>query len=397
MVTRSQDTAAALARLEAALSAPDIPDRAAQDCARLLDKLRRPARIGIFGTDGEDVRWMLCGMLGADPLAGARVWPALQLVHGDKARTTATLADGSTLSRDGAPAADLMTCEVVFLSITAPWPVLQRMSFLALPAGTATAEQSAALSWAARRTDIAIWCTRAFDAAEAAIWAEAPARLKDHALMVRIAADGSAPRTAGDTEDFVGVFDVSRSPGKPADRAGAPGLARLQARIEADIDDALRADVDAARLFLHRFGHLAEAGDAHRAAGAAPAPCARGASQAGVHGTADPERLVLLSEPMLYLRRRARLLFETLELARPDSCAWGAQILAGCTETLEGLRERAARWPEDDFGARQLREAIEEACDVSVLLQAEGEDEQVEDAAVLLLQLREEFERELAA
>ncbi|RBI87633.1 hypothetical protein DRV85_01535 [Rhodosalinus halophilus] len=397
MASLSQETTAALARLEAALNAPGIPERAAQDCARLLDKLRRPARISIFGSRAADTRWLLCAILGADPLAGAQGWPAIELAHGDPPRAKVTLADGSTLAREGPPAADLLSSEPVFLSITVPWPALKRMSFLALPATADPAEQAAALAWAARRTDIAIWCTRRFDAAEAAIWAEAPARLKNHALMVQVATDAAPPLACQATEAFEGTFTVARAPERLGQDDKPRGLDRLLARLEADIDEALRADVDAARLFLHRFGHLAAAQAGPRSVEDGPSARGNPAARTRDDSRPDRERVELLSEPLLYLRRRARLLHETLELCEAGAGDWAAEVLAGCTETLEGLRERAARWPEDDFRAHELREAVEEACDVSVLLQAEGGEDQVEDAAVLLEQIRQEFERELAA
>lgn len=381
-------TASALENLEAALASAAMPARAARSCAGLIEKLRRPVRVGIFGTADSGKETLLRALLGADPLPLSGDWPTLEIGRAAAACVTATLSDGSTLTQEGPPTADLMGKVPVFLRIGLPSDALNAMSFLYLAAGDDPREQRAALTWAARRTDIAIWCTRAYPQAEAQIWAAAPEGLKHHAYLVATGPDAAALAGAGRAaQDFHAAFAC---PG-PDPEAGAGALRR---HLYADIDEARMADVDAAQLFLHHFGHLAAPGTA--AAEPPQEDAAAAATEAPGSGL-DGDTVALMSEPLLYLKRRARALAEVVEWHDPASDDWAAEVLNHCTETAEGLRDRAANWPEDRTTVQALRRSLEEACDLAVLLQIEGGAAQAQDAAVMLLQLRGEIEHELAA
>ncbi|MBF9030850.1 hypothetical protein HKCCE3408_10645 [Rhodobacterales bacterium HKCCE3408] len=403
MAILSHDTKQAIGRLEATLASPSISPKEAQSCARLVEKLSRPVRIGLFGPNPDDTAALLSGLLGSSPLPEGAGWPTVEIEHGEKARVTATLDDASTLVLDGIAGADLMAKSPVFLRIEAPIALLERMSFLFLAPGETADEQLAALSWAARRTDIAIWCSPRFDEDEALIWSAAPDKLKHHALLVATdwpEDEDALGRHAG--LDFDGVFAVRVSLAR--DRRV---IDRLLTRLNSDIEDAHAADIDAAQLFLHRFGHLADTVAKDRAAPkSAPEKAEpvvveieKPATPAQAEGP-SAEVIAMVSEPLLYLKRRARALMEMLDwqaIEDGEADDRAAEILNHCNETAEGLRDRAADWSDDDRRTRVLRRVLDEACDTTILLQMEGGEEQAEDAARLLLQLRTEFERELAA
>ncbi len=104
----------------------------------------------------------------------------------------------------------------------------------------------------------------------------------------------------------------------------------------------------------------------------------------------------LVSEPLIFLRRMSRDLFEAMEWHDADAADWAGEVLGRCCEITDGLRDHAADWPEDEGAACALRALVDDASDMATLLQLEGGPAQALDAAALLLQLRSAFEACLA-
>ncbi|MEM1342414.1 MAG: hypothetical protein AAGF68_08825 [Pseudomonadota bacterium] len=423
MNTLAPETLAAIDQLEAALAAKAIPAKDAQTCAKLLDNLRRPVRVGLIGGTEAGPATVLSMILGQDPIPAGFPTPTLEIVHGASYTCSATLGDATVLNSEGWPDADLMAHNPVFIRLTGPIEALRRISFLHLSLGDDYPGQLSALNWAASRLELTLWCSQGFPPHEADLWSNAPDPMKHHAFLVATGR-GDNPGTLRQRvgADFEGVFAVSLAEHLDAhgalDLGPAPGLKALMRRLNADIDEAQLADLDAARLFLYRFGQS----DAARASmkpaaktakAAAPKPAAPKPPQTAPAAQApapaaipeppprDPEAVATLkktiSEPMLYLKRRARALSEMLDWQESPSGDWASDVLEHCCETTEVLRDRADAWPEDDGHADALRECLDEAWDVAILLQVEGGDSQARDAASLMLQLRGEFERALAA
>lgn len=394
-----------LARLRAALGAGRIPPRAAEGCGRLLDRLDRPVRVVLAGPDRAGREALLRAILGAACLPPGSGWPTLDVVPGTRARYRATLADASVLAAEGRPGADILAQGPVFLQITVPVPALARMSLLHLAVGANAAAQAAALAWAARRSDVTVWCTSRFGQDEAQVWAGAPEALKAHALMAVLGATPEAADSLRRPREFGAVVAVPM-PG------GRPDTAALLARLAAEIDTARAEDIDAARMILHRFsvadvapGPVAaapgqapvppgDAGSAQRAVTPEPATPTR--PLAPVADAPGPDRGAILSEPILYLQRRARALHETLAWPDPDADR-AAEVLAACCETAESLRDRAADWTDEDPALADLAALAAEAADTALLLQVEGGPDRAEDAAALILQLRLALEAQLPA
>ncbi len=393
------DAAGALARLEAALAAREMPERAADRCARIIAALRRPVRVALLGLPGAGKRRLLDAFVGQAVAPEGAALPPCQIGFGEAARTTATLPDGSTRAQDGLPDAALLARAPAFLRIEAPLPPLRRMSFLLVAAEASARDMRAALRWSAPRTDMALWCTRRFGPGEQAIWREAPDALKHHALLVQT--DPAAPAAEGwEAAGFHGRFAVDPEAEGEA-RAGA-GIEALFSRLARDIDHALAEDLDAAMLFLHRFEPkpaAAREGDEAETPGAERAPAAPAAAVAAVAEDAPPRPtadVTRLSRPFLYLRGRARALLARLADAEAEG-GWAEDVLAHCTETTERLADLLEADALDDASGAALRRAVIEASELAVLLQLEGGAEQAREAATLLLQLREEFAQELAA
>jgi hypothetical protein len=444
MTTAGHDIQSMLGRLEAILASGVLTQAEAVSCSGLAEALRRPARVAILGQSAREVTGVLRAMLGEGLVTVLPDGPAIELSFGEAVQHMATFEDGSSLSQEGYPTDNLMRHGPLFLQIEAPLPMLSTMSFLALELGEDEESFAPALRWAAKRSEIAILCAEGFGDTEAALWAAAPDRLKNHCYLV----------TTGDRDPASararGLFDAVVH--APAPSESSPPLAVLKRRLATDISDARQEDVDAATLFLHRFRETELsppeddfADDAAPLRSAAPEPGTRrddmtpedpGPSMApspdraahvavldDVVGGApdgdsrsdedDCDRLAsveddaaaadalaairaLVSGPILHLKRRSRALAEILEW-REEHEEWSEEVLTHCAETAEALRDLVGAWPDDDPRADRLREAVDQACDTVVLLQVEAGPDQAEDAARVLYQLRTDFEQAMAA
>ncbi len=418
-----------LMRLEALLASGVLTQAEAAACAGLAEALRRPARVAILGQSAPDVSGILRSLIGDDVAQILPGGPAVEVHLGDHPRHTATFEDGSSLSQDGYPPPGLVRYGPLFLQIEAPVDTLASMSFLAMELGADPGGWLAAMGWAAKRSEIAIFCADAFGQTEAEIWAAAPARLKNHCYLVITGRRSLSGPAAAEAR---GLFDAVIHAPAPAEGTGPLGA--LSHRLATDIALARQEDVDAAELFLHRFRRKGAAAAPDAPDGAVPSrPAARpmqseapervapeteddatasvrsvpperreasraaSAPPAPVAGADDRHAArALVSGPILHLKRRSRALAEVLEW-RDEGGEWTAEVLEHCAETAEALREFVAAWPDDDPLAERLREAIDRACDTIVLLQVENGTAQAEDAARILYQLRTDFEQAMAA
>ena len=450
MTTAGHDIQSMLGRLEALLASGVLTQAEAVSCSGLAEALRRPARVAILGQSAREVTGVLRAMLGEGLVTVLPDGPAIELGFGETVQHMATFEDGSSLSQEGYPTDNLMRHGPLFLQIEAPLPMLATMSFLALELGEDADTYVPALRWAAKRSEIAILCAEGFGDAEAALWAAAPDRLKNHCYLV----------TTGDRDPASararGLFDAVVH--APAPSESSPPLAVLKRRLASDISDASQEDMDAAALFLHRFRKAElslprDTFDEEMATDrtAAPAPGSRGddrtledsvpsaepapdtaapvaaldrfaqdatdddaVQDAADHDTRNAADLsppsesdalaadlqaairALVSGPILHLKRRSRALAEILEW-REEHEEWSEEVLTHCAETAEALRDLVAAWPDDDPLADSLRDAVDQACDTVVLLQVEAGPDQAEDAARVLYQLRTDFEQAMAA
>ncbi len=371
----------AIAQLDTLAASARLPAREADRCARLADTLRRPARVCLLGPSRGDIAQVVQAILGSTHLPRAAQPPAMELKYGTVPKSVATLEDGTTLAESGWPSADTVKREPVFLQMELPVENLRSMSFLVLALEPDPAMHKPALSWAARRSEIAIWCTRSFSVADARIWGHAPERLTQHAYLLETRRDVSIPRhgaVANFTETF---FTAGHEAGTTLD------IEPLITRLTSDIEDARNADLDMAQLFLHRLRHLAvETPDD------APGEGRTDTNQTSVKHKLDLRPI--LSEPFLFLMARARDLVDVLAAVDPSQ-EWPGTVLDECIDIVEGLRDRAENWPDDIAPIRALQAMIEEVCDTTTLLRIEAGAEQAQDAAAMLFQLRVAFEQTL--
>lgn len=370
----------ALAQLGLLAKSDLLPAREAARCAQLVDALRRPARVCVVGQDESVIHMMLSILTGDHAnIADDTLPPALELTYGATVQTRLTLEDGTTLNHDGPPTHDLLAQAPLFMQMELPSSLLRDMSILVLLLDRDPNIHRPALSWAARRTEIAVWCTSYFSQLDAQIWSHVPQRLSHHAYLVETRS-GHVSDVARDNFTEHLYLPIGSHP-------SVHDLAPLIYRLNDDIVDGRLADLDSAQMLLHRLGHLhplpVPDDDVERKV--APRP---------------PEEVArlrrALSEPFLFLQRRAGVLADDLAWADVEGDEdWPAKVCKSCLATAEGLRDRAQSWPDDIPVVQKLSAFTDEVCDAFLLLEFESGADQAKDAAALLYQMRCEIERVL--
>lgn len=372
----------AITQLDRLVASARLPARHANRCAHLAETLRRPARVCLLGPVSGDIGCIVQGFLGAWDLPCDRLPPAVEVQYGSEVRSSAMLEDGATLAHGGMPTEETLQRNPVFLQIELPLDRLLSMSFLVLSLEADPTMHRPALSWAARRSEIAVWCTPSFREADAGILRLAPERLNQHAYLLETRPDAVLPQHDA-TSNFIQTFGLASLGGGET----PPDIKPLIDRLTADIEDARVADLDMAQLFLHNFGHMAP-----RRGDSADEACSSGGTL--VRQLPEHDLRPLLSEPLLYLMERANDLAAQLEPERLTE-DWATSFLSHCTDTAGGLRDRAENWPDDIGPAQFIQAMIGEICDMTMLLKIEGGTEQAQDATAMLFQLRLAFEQAL--
>lgn len=442
MSLAGRDTTATLQRLEAALDAPGIPPKALAGCRSLIEKLRRPVTLGLFGPPGAGKSLILNALAGQAVAPADLDLPTLEVGHGDTLGLTAMLADGSSIARPGLPGPDLLDEDPIFVRVTTPEETLKGLTVVNVVTEENGEDLSAALNWAATKCHISLWCTRSWTALERTAWRNAPDSLKNHAVMI-VSREARRSRVKVSPEDEfehvlhvppLKVFGVSGVAG----RLRADDLELLLTHVQQVIDDAVAEDVDSALMFLHRYEPTAKKSSIYRAqpndaadqtdamddasesddlSADAPesGPSAEPATDVATADVSDtpvtrpiplpvsrreakiaPEATAALSRAFHYVRQRANDVLENMP-SGPIEDEQASHLLGQLEDAVVSLvaftefeQAFAETWP-------NLHSAILDANEIVLLLRIEGGTEQVSEAAALMLQLRQEMEKELAA
>ncbi len=406
------------ARLKGLIAAHPRRRAVTEAAADLLARLDAPVRVVVYGLPGSGKTDLINSLLGRPVLPAAMPLPTLTLEHGAAERCTVVLSDGTQRSFDGLPFARIAAAAPLLVEIALPDPALLAMKLTKIAADATTADQAAAMAWAAGRTDIAIWCSHGFDAGEAAIWAAAPEALKHNGYLVQ--KDGAAA-TGG---DFVASFNAT------ADAAA------LKAELQHCADRGRQALHDHALLFLSRYEQRSAArsgpnsrpiqpvAPAPEALSADPRPPAGPAPEAAPIAPADPAPgpaaqpvAIAAAAPAPAAgtaKARAATARNAADPAPAKAAIWllqdrardlsaalpklGAQrdasVFGHCLETVALLVERFGSGPER---SAPIEDLILDVADNITLLEAEGGAAQATESVTLLLQLRRDLEMQRAA
>ena len=424
-------------QLEVALAEGALP-AAAQDHARqILKRLTQPVRVTLMGLPGSGKSMLLNMLLGRELLTGAL--PTVEVTWGLTEKTVLTTQGGKTMTRRGLDFELVAEQQPAFVRIELPLPILQRIHLLEVVTDGDATELQSAIDWSVRRTDIAIWCSQAFDTEERRLWARVPDGVKDHAFLALTKADvltskkllsaRIAELEAVVAEEFHSLFPVATRQALKAQTSGkvdetvykASGGAALADEVLRHAERGRRADFDSAHLFLARYqikpdsARMAEyrrrrvsALRREVEAAAAPADAAASVPASEPAAAAKPKTAAprpaatpapvanpdLMAEASRFLRRRGEGLAEA---AGDDARNAGAGVVGQCASAVEHL---IGLFSQDDSGcaaADAMLDELTEAEEMLVLMQSESGQAPAADAVTLLLQLKREMDMTLAA
>lgn len=421
-------------RLNAALEADALP-KAAHDYARHLTKrLSQPVRVSVLGPPGSGKSQLINMFMGQALVPPNASLPTTEYAYGDVAQMIVTGADGAVVRVHGTDVAALAGRSAAFLRIELPIPILQRVNLLEVVTDGTAEELISGVDWVVRRTDIALWCTQAFDANEQAVWRRVPDSLKDHAFLVLTKADKlSAEQKLSErvssletvvAEEFHSLFAVASlqairaHDGDVVDEAmfHASGGGALTSEVLRHAERGRRADFDSAHMFLARYKVETEAKrrpskpvlqavpdtppePANVAAPVAKTP--KPAAPKPVAAAAVPdsaaskvENVALFADAVRFLKRRGESLSEAAEKLSEGEAK---ELLDSCVSGVDHLIDL---FSQDESGCEAADDFIDElveAQELMILMQVEDGDGPAADAVTLLLQLRRDMEMRLAA
>ncbi len=170
-----------ISRLSAFLQRDALADRARHFGTQILRRIRAPVRVSIVGPTDAGKSQLLNMLTGQVVVPAGVSIPSLTLRHGAQYEIQTTLADGTTnvlAEPDLTCAAASSAAHVV---VKAPIDMLRDLSLSELNLGSTNEERRISVAWAARHTDICLWCSGGFSDDDAALWQSFPDHLKDHA------------------------------------------------------------------------------------------------------------------------------------------------------------------------------------------------------------------------
>ncbi|OZA11151.1 MAG: hypothetical protein B7Y02_09225, partial [Rhodobacterales bacterium 17-64-5] len=244
---------------------------------RLIERLKRPARVALLGLPGAGKSAILNLLAGTTVVPETLRLPTIVVQHGAQDRMLCTLSDGRTEAIAGHDLAQVLTRNPALVTVERDLPALKVISLLEVSAGPMDAEQRRAAIWASKRADIVIWCTTSYLPKEQVVWESMPDMVKDNGFLFVTKTDllGSADAATGVLdrieqragEDFRQVFAISAKlaraampPGGAVDRDKfrQSGAAAVISTIKARVQAARRADTDTAEVLLARHVEAGE-------------------------------------------------------------------------------------------------------------------------------------------
>lgn len=288
-----------------------LPTAAHDKATKLLTRLAQPVRLALMGMPGSGKSTLMNLLVGSDVMVEGIRLPTLQLSYGATAQAICTLPDGTKQTLDTVDAATISELAPVFVDMKMPLPALAKISVLEVVAPNDPTAIQRATQWAAKRCDIALWCTRGFVEAEQQIWDPLPDVIKDHAFCMMTRADvlkadglldaalGAVQAKAKDEFNMVlpiGTIDAiaARRPDGSVDKdmlRESGGLALISAVLR-QVEQGRQSAVDMADILLHENAEFIS-GEQVVPAAAAPVP-----TPAPVEAEPDPTPAPAQAEPV---------------------------------------------------------------------------------------------------
>ncbi len=387
------DIAETVQRLKATLDQPGLPVRAAAHCQSLVDRLQAPVRVAVFGLPRAGKAAVLNALAETTVLTPGAQHAPIFVRCASSASATLTNGHGQSVASPAempfAPPPDAAMAELGL-----PLDALAEMSLLNVVADPTSEDMSSALSWAAPRCDIAIWCTRHWTAEEQAIWSNGPDTLKNHALMIAASNDENTRASQSFTQGSgLGWCDLTLEVGGEALKPSSADL--LRRRVHGMINHARAEDRDVADFLIaqHAPGLAHKPVSQEHPKGPPDLNVVDGAKGSDVGNTAEPtpEACAVLSRLIIRLREAAQ---DALACLAQDQGEKGLERMQDAVHQVLELAGAehgfAETWP-------TLYETLCEADDLMLLLALESNETKTTEAANLLAQVRQDMDFALVA
>ena len=249
----------------------------AEAAERLIERLERPARVGMLGLPGSGKSSILNLLVGSAVIPETLRLPTIIVQHGDVARMICTLTDGTTKILPGSDLAQVLPLAPALVTLEMDLPALKVISLLEVSAGPMEAEQKRAATWASKRSDLVIWCTTSYLPKEQAVWESLPDGVKDNSFMFLTKVDLLGGRESAQAmhqrvelragEEFRQILSISAKQARAAMPVGGPvnrdlfrdsGASAVITAIKTSVQSGRRADTDTGELLLARHVEASE-------------------------------------------------------------------------------------------------------------------------------------------
>ena len=431
--------------LTRAVAAGCLPDEVQQRAEKLLERLRQPVRLALMGMPGAGKSTLLNLLVGANVVPTDVRLPTLQLVYGATEQTICTLPDGTKQTLPHTDTAQIADLSPVFVEMQMPLPALGKISVLEVVAPADPEAVHRASQWAAKRCDIALWCTQGFGEVEQNIWAQMPDLIKDHAFLMITKADFlkanglmdatiAAVRGAA-TDEFNQILPIStvdavaaRQPDGSVNKdqmRSSGGLALISAVLK-HVELGRQNSVDMAEVLLLQHADLLESvqnipespaeTESVDAAPQKPAEPTVAQNETPAPPVPAPEPVAAAApeqpaaQNIVTLRPATREAYEhvleyiidqsraLIDLAEKLGDAAPSQIMAKTVEHVQWLSDYLNEHGDDaDPALVRARDTAMDAADLVQLMQMEKRDSAAVEALSLMIQIKHELQADLAA
>lgn len=188
--------------LSEALMVGKIPASSIETGEDLLKRLRQPLRVTLMGLPKSGKSTVANLLLNENIIPDGVSLPTTQFVYGESRTATLTLTDGRIETLLTADAHQIAAAAPMFAEVALPLAALGRISVLEVVAPATLKDQQRAMHWAAKRTDLAIWCSERFEQGEQALWDTMPDTIKDNGFLLLTNADKALAK--GEFEGLLG-------------------------------------------------------------------------------------------------------------------------------------------------------------------------------------------------
>lgn len=379
--------------LEQLIQSETLPAKTRDYAQKLYDQLQTPVRILLTGAHAANKIDLLEAMLEQDlPRAPGA---SLYVHHGANLSASYLYSSGETIVRDTmrAPPHVPESAQLRRIDVTLPSARLQDISLcVPSPAHEQELRASQPGTGLADLADMVLWCTDAFAGVEATQWSAVPDALKDHSFLVYLASARPLLRDRLKRLRAVGQSDFYRLETVDLRRPHETGAPSLLAELLILARRGKSAEVDNIALFVKAHcshiphpppqEHNIESTPSNPAIASAPEPVKNEPLQA------------LYRDALSLVRTQAQNLVNPLPQESDDDTARVLQICAEAAESVAALFEA---FEDTDPAYCFVKEEVLSTADRLLLMSMEQGLGPATDAATTLLQMRRDFDFQIAA